>query len=141
MEITIQGKTYPLHFGMRFIKELDDKYNVDQGVKFGTGVKTIYSRLNTSDPYALFEALHASLNTKDGFNLTVDQFEKWVDSLESDEEYVDFFDKFVTALSTARMTKPLIEAADKDTETVQKMMEKVVMDNLKKNLPGNNTEK
>ncbi|HJE96319.1 MAG TPA: tail assembly chaperone [Ligilactobacillus acidipiscis] len=140
MEITLEGKTYPLHFGLKFIKELDEKYNQNQGIKFGIGVKTIYARLNSSDPFAMYEALHAALNTEDGVDLTESMFEDWVDDLPNDKAYTDFFDKFVKEFKSARMTKPLIKQSDKDTKAVEKMMEKVVTDNLKKNLQADNTE-
>ena len=141
MEITLKGKTYPLHFGMKFIKELDEKYNQDNGIKFGTGVKTIYARLNSSDPFAMFEALHASLNTEDGVDLTEAMFEEWVDGLPNDEAYTDFFDNYVKALKNARLTKPLIKQSDKDTEIVQGMMEQVIKQNLEQSLQGNSTKK
>lgn len=141
MEITLNGKNYPLHFGMKFIKELDDKYNQDNGIKMGTGVQTIYARLNSSDPFAMFEALHASLNTEDGIDLTETMFEDWVDELPNDKAYTDFFEKYVKELKKARLTRQLIKQSDKDTEAVRKMMEQVVKENLEKNLPGNNIEK
>lgn len=140
MEIKIQGKVYPLHFGMKFVRELDKKYNQDQGIKFGIGVKTIYARLNSSDPFALYEALHASLNGDDGIDVTMDMFDEWVNSLPDDDGYTDFFEEYVTALKNARMAKPLIEAADKDTAAVEKMMEKVVTENLKQNLQVTSTK-
>lgn len=134
MKITIDGTEYKLHFGVAFIHELDEKHNFKTaGGTFGTGVNNIYARLQTPNPYPLYEALHAALITQ--IDLTEDQFDDWVDSLKSVKEFTDFFDKFVKQLETQRQTKPLItnykkvmkdlEKQSQETlETVQKSLEK-----------------
>lgn len=120
MFVKIEGKNYPLHFGIGFVRELDTKYKTGTEVEFGTGVTSIYARLQSPNPYALYEAMHAALMPE--LDLTEEQFDAWVDGFNSEREYVNFFGRFVKELKKARQTKPLI-----------RNYEQIVKEILKKN--------
>lgn len=119
MQVTIGDKTYTLKFGISFIKELDEIYKVvNEGIEFGTGVNMIYLKIQGSNPYPLYQALHAALNTQ--IDLTEDQFDNLIDSFESDKAYAAFFKQLQKQLEVQRQTGTLISAFKK---TMKKMEE------------------
>lgn len=62
MEFKINGKDYDLKFGLRFIRELDNRYKVDyQGLKFGMGVNLAFMGLNQYNPTTLTDIIQASV--------------------------------------------------------------------------------
>ena len=59
MNITISGKEYGVYFGMKFIRELDKKYYIDErGLRFGAGLETVMINLFTGNPAALSDVLY-----------------------------------------------------------------------------------
>lgn len=112
MEITLNEKKYKLHFGIGFVKELDEKYSTEVfNTKFGAGVNTIYAKLQTPNPYPLYQALHAALNTQ--IDLTEENFDNWVDGLPDDKPYTEFLGKVLHEMETSPQTKFLISAYKK----------------------------
>lgn len=133
MYVKIDGKNYELHFGVRFVRELDKKYSIEGPVEFGTGVNNIYARLQSPNPYALYEALHAALQPD--LDLTEKEFDIWVDSFKSEQEYTRFFGLFTKELKNHRQTRPLVKNYEKVMNEVKKQFEK------EKNLKAQDTMK
>lgn len=107
MKITLNQKEYKLNFGVGFVIALDKQYNTELlDIEFGTGVNTMYMRLQSDNPSALYEVLKATLVGQ--YELTETDFDAWVDSLESDEAYTSFFKELLTNLETRRQTGRLI---------------------------------
>lgn len=122
MKITLNGKEYPLNFGIGFIHTLDGYFHdEDNPAEFGTGVNMIWLQSQNGNPYPMFQALRASLQGE--FDLTENEFDKWVDGLESDKEYTSFFKEFFKTLETKRMTGNIIATYKKNLAKLQKMVE------------------
>ena len=135
MEVVIDNQSYKLHFGVRFVEELDKKSSLDAGpIKFGTGVTSIYAKLHSPNPYPMYEALHAALITQ--IDLTEDQFDVWVDSFKTDKQYENFFDKFIKELKNARQTKFLIRNYEQQMQELTKEAE-----TAEKETPKQSTQK
>lgn len=123
MKITLNGTEYPLNFGVGFIRALDKIYGVGiVNVEYGLGVNSVYMKMQSSDPYALFETLQAALTGE--HDLTEEEFDQWVDSLESDKVYTSFFKELLTNLETRRQTGTLISNYKKTLKKIEKEMKK-----------------
>ena len=61
MIIEIKDKEYEVHFGIAFVRAVDEKfYSTGAGnVKYGTGVETYVGKLMTGDVVALADILYA----------------------------------------------------------------------------------
>ncbi|KRL40734.1 tail assembly chaperone [Liquorilactobacillus nagelii] len=131
MDINLKGQRYKLHFGIGFIKELDEIFKSEvMDIEFGTGVNTIYVKLQTPNPYPLYQALHAALNTQ--IDLKEEEFDEWVDSLPTMKAFTDFFDKFVKELENQRQTKPLISNYKKTLAEMAKKVQEEAKGHLSK---------
>lgn len=129
MDINLKGQRYKLHFGIGFIKELDEIFKSEvMDIEFGTGVNTIYVKLQSPNPYPLYQALHAALNTQ--IDLTEEDFDEWVDSLPNEKTFTDFFDKFVKELEMQRQTKPLILRYKKTLAEMAKKVQEETKEHL-----------
>lgn len=127
MRVKIDGEMYDLNFGVGFVRELDQAHKIEGAVEFGTGVTSLYARLHSPNPYALYEAMHAALQPE--LELTEEMFDRWVDSFKTEREYTNFFDLLLKEFKKQRQTKPLIrnyeQVMAQITKKQQKMQEKV----------------
>lgn len=122
MKITLNGTEYQLHFGVGFVRALDKIHSVDVGgIEYGTGVNMTYMKLQGSNPYILFQTLQAALIGE--YDLTEEDFDKWVDSLESDKAYTSFFKELLTNLEKQRQTGTLISNYKKTLKDLEKQAE------------------
>ena len=66
MVLNINGNDYEVHFGIGFVRKLDEKYFVtnQSGVKFGTGLETKIPMLLANDAVTLSEFLYEGTCTE-----------------------------------------------------------------------------
>lgn len=118
MKITIKGAEQQLHFGIFFIKELDEKYFMDQGsIQFGQGINTAFMKLKNQDPVILFDVLSAALNTRT--TLTGFDFDEFFCS-KTEKEIEELCDQLVKKLETEPMTAPNVKKLKKAIKDLQK---------------------
>lgn len=103
MVITIQGKEYELHFGIKFIRGMDEKYFYeDSGIKYGAGLELVYAKLVNHSPVALADVLWMATNTLTNrpTPAAVDRF------LEEECEDIDALcDEVVNELKNGKITR------------------------------------
>lgn len=102
MVISIRDNDYELHFGIKFIRELDERHFVeDDGVQFGAGLEILYPRLVTGNPVVLSEIIWTATNTlpKRPLPVLVDEYIESVDDLDA------LFDEVISQLKNGKVTK------------------------------------
>lgn len=123
MKINLKGKEYQLNFGIGFIHAMDQIYNTEVGgIEYGTGVNTIYIKLQGTNPYDIFLAIQAAL--KNEYDFTEEDFDEWVESFKSDKEYVGFIKELSKTLETQRSTGNLIKAYKQGMKQIEKELQK-----------------
>lgn len=102
-QIEINGKTYDLHFGIDFIREMDKRHEVSgNGVKFGMGIQSAVVYLQDFNPVIIADIILSATHTLKSIPSLAD-IETWIEEQGDDLEKV--FDDFLSALKTAPMTK------------------------------------
>lgn len=112
MTLTIDGKEYTLHFGLDFIRELDQIYRGgNANYSFGMGMNSVYIYLTQGNPVILLDLIHAGLITekKRPSKAKIEEF-----ILENDMNKM--FDDFFTALREAKATQVMMARMDKEEE-------------------------
>lgn len=113
-QIEIKGKTYDLHFGIDFIREMDKRHEVSgNGVKFGMGVQAAVVYLQDLNPVVIADIILSATHTLKSIPSLAD-IEAWIEDQGENIEKV--FDDFLTALKTAPMTKLKVEKTLKAME-------------------------
>lgn len=113
-QIEIKGKTYDLHFGIDFIREMDKRYTTSgNGVKFGMGVQAAVVYLQDLNPVVIADIILSATHTLKSIPSLAD-IEAWIEDQGENIEKV--FDDFLTALKTAPMTKLKVEKTLKAME-------------------------
>lgn len=108
MTLTIDGKEYTLHFGLDFIRKLDQIYRAGSNeYNFGMGINSAYIYLSQANPVILFDLIYAGLIT-DKERPSKAKIEEFI--LDSDIEKL--CDDFFTALREAKATKGMIAKID-----------------------------
>ena len=106
-EITINGKEYPIKFGLRFIRELDKIYNIDQkGLRFGVGLTVIAQRLAMLDVTVIPTIIKLALSKEDSKNITMEMLDEWV---ENQDDLGALCENFIIKLETSKATKPQMD--------------------------------
>lgn len=114
MEFNINGKKYTLKFGMKFAREMDKVFKVDQhGLEFGMGISMAFMNLSQSNPTVLTDIiLAATAHEKNALSVSdVDE------ALETYAEENDGFGKLFDDIQTALGKSPVAK------DTVQKFQE------------------
>lgn len=63
MKFEIAEKEYELHFGIKFVRQLDELYRVDyQGLEFGMGVNFAFLGLNQYNPATLGDVIRSAVS-------------------------------------------------------------------------------
>lgn len=98
MEITINDVSYQLHFGIKFIKAMDERHNRTQdGETFGIGVQWAAAHLMDHNGLALEDVIASALVTSPT-KPSIDDIDKWIE----DQEDIDkVCDDFLSELKTA----------------------------------------
>lgn len=118
MEITINGKVHQLHFGIKFLRELDEKnYRMEGPIRFGLGAQMAFTKLQLNDLLMLFDVLKAGLNTE--MTLSDALFDEFYNSLtekEIDQLYKNLVKNLETQPSTVRIIKAFKKAMKQGVE-------------------------
>lgn len=65
MELKINGEVKVFIFGIRFVRELDKKFFIENnGMKFGTGLSTKLIEIHSGSIVALADVLHCATSTE-----------------------------------------------------------------------------
>lgn len=108
-QVTINGKTYPLTYGMEFFRYLDEHAGVkSEGIGLGAGLEMTVSRLyipgNIVAFYDLIKAGTATLKQKP----SNDDIEEWIfENTEDGGEKLR--ESFLTTLKNSRLTSRVID--------------------------------
>lgn len=101
-EISIGKKTYPLYYGIDFIREMDKRYAITgHGLHFGAGMQSALYYLEQGNPVILVDIILSATHTLKSIPSVAD-IEEW---LAEQEDFEKVFEAFLSALETAPMTK------------------------------------
>lgn len=128
MTIAINGETYPLRFGIKFLKEINQ---VEDGLIMAV------AGLLEGDVEEVFRMLKASMNTHDA--VTVEQLEEYIEFDADIDKLVEDFLLILPAMNTTKKIvsrslprlKKLQENQEKMQDLTMKEMEAEVLDKLK----------
>ena len=102
MQIEINGKEIDLNFGIRFIRELDEKYNlVVAGKKVGVGIEETIPRILMGNVVALEDVIYAATWTAKK-RPTLSEMDDFIDGVEDIEA---LFEEVIEELKKQNATK------------------------------------
>ncbi len=102
MVMEIKGAEYEVHFGIKFIRELDKKYEIErENMKFGAGLEMIVPLLLGYDATKLSEVLYLSTCTekKRPNQESVDEY------VENHEDIEKLFEEVLDELKNSNATR------------------------------------
>lgn len=114
MVLTINGKECNVHFGIKFIRELDKKNFLEKdGVRFGAGLELKAPPLHSYDTVALSEILHAGTCCMEKGRPSVDDIDRYVENYDKLEE---LFDEVLSELKKGNATKLKMKQLEENIE-------------------------
>lgn len=118
MEITLHGQKVQLYFGIRFIREMDNRYFTGNEVaKYGVGLENAYDKLKNHDLVMLDDVLASATATQ--FIFTDKDFDEFYS--ETDPKEIDkICDELAKNLLTQPMTKKRVTTFKKNLDEVGK---------------------
>lgn len=119
MVLKINDNEYEVHFGIGFVRKLDEKYFVKNqaGIKFGTGLETKIPFLLTGDVVTLSELLYEG-TCAEKKRPTQAQVDTYVDNVEDIEA---LFDEVVEELKKHNATKTKIRELQENLRKQEKV--------------------
>lgn len=112
MEIILNGKTYNLNFGLRFLDDIDQRFGVTMEVEGQTiksnvsGLHMAMTGLSTKSPSTLAKVLLcATAGEKQQPSMA--ELERFIESLIEKEEYDTFYDELLDELGK----QPIVRVA------------------------------
>lgn len=103
MEITLNDKKYDLHFGLRFLDEINKRFGVTMDVEGQTiqsnisGLHMAMTGLSQKSPSALAKVIQCA--TADARQKpSIKELETFIGKLIEDEKYDDFYDELLDEL-------------------------------------------
>ena len=109
-DIIINGTSYPLKFGMKFLREVNKRNAVPvegmKGVTENVGMKWMVAELMDNSVEALADAIFTANKTETP-RLTLPEIDEFLDSEETDIDGV--FNDVIGFLETANATKRLVQ--------------------------------
>lgn len=107
MVLSIKNKEYELHFGVAFIRALDNKYFTQGagGAKFGLGVEVSVPKLMSGDAVALADMLYEATASEKSRPSQKD-VDSYVDSVEDIDA---LFEEVIEELKNSNATKKKME--------------------------------
>ncbi|WP_461241131.1 tail assembly chaperone [Paucilactobacillus sp. N302-9] len=112
MQLEFNGKVYTEKFGIKFLRELNKKYKVEQdGMEFGVGLQGLLVELFANNVVSLIDALSLA-NQTEKVKFTQDQL---IDAIENGEIDVEkLYDEVLSALKESNMTKMTVKNFEKN---------------------------
>lgn len=102
MQIKIGEVECTLRFGLKFIRELDEKYYIERaGVKYGTALENKIPFILTKDPVTLAEFIYSATATEEK-RPTQDQVDAYI---EEAEDIDALFNEVTSELKNSNVTK------------------------------------
>ena len=102
MQIKINGIDHTLRFGLKFIRELDEKYYFEKnGVKFGATLEDRVPLIFSHDPVTLADFLYSATATEDN-RPTRDQIDTYIEECEDIDK---LFEEVLSELKNSNITK------------------------------------
>lgn len=96
-EVTIDGKDYPLYFGLDFIRTLDKFHEIErEGLTFGAGLVRVMMGLTQCNPITLQEVMLAATCTHKPTPPSAQAIELWLyeqDMEQLAEDFLAYLDK------------------------------------------------
>lgn len=109
MQLKINGKDQELHFGVRFVRELDIVAGVKQeGISFGFGLTKTLPALTSFDPAVLSDVIYAATITNSP-RPSRDDVDNFVDSVEDVKTLEKMFDDVNTEMNKANAIKAALK--------------------------------
>lgn len=138
MQIEINGKEIDLNFGIRFIRELDEKYNLTvAGKKVGVGIEETIPRILMGNVVALEDVIYAATWTEKK-RPTLSEMDDFIDGVEDIEalfnEVIEELKKQnATKKRTASAVAGMTAQAEEINETKKKLQttEKILKKSMK----------
>ena len=118
MDLKINGKDYPLSFGLDFIAALDGKHYVEpNGIKLGQGLTAAVANIQLGNPTILIDLIQAATITEK-IKPTLLEIKTFIENDVKDVEALmdDFFDAFTKAPMTKFLLKRITTAAEQATQ-------------------------
>lgn len=121
MEVKINGRTYPLHFGLGFLNEVNKHESAKMEVEGQTmstgmmGMQLFNSSLQVYDPVALAKVIQYATSTEQQKPAKKD-IEAYVDQLIEKEEYYDVYDELNEELGKQPVVQVAIQGAERMTK-------------------------
>ena len=118
MVVTINGKDYKLHFGIGFVRALDEKYNIQNasGAKFGLGLSTKVPMLIGGDPVTLSELIYEGMCTEEK-RPTQKEVDAYIDNTEDmDALFGEVLEELKKQNATRKTTLDLIASMKEEEE-------------------------
>ena len=118
MVVLINDKELTLHFGIKFLRELDEKrFYENNGARVGAGLELIGIELLGGNPVALSEIIYTALNTESNRPTHAD-VDRYLESL--DEKALDkLFTEVTNELKKSAMCGKKIKAMEKAIANAQ----------------------
>lgn len=106
MIVQINGTEYELHFGIKFVRELDKAHHIDhEGLQFGAGVEMLYPLLVNGNPTALSEIIWTATNTEKA-RPTLQQIDEYLESLDDLDSLIS---EVSSELKNGKMTRKQVQ--------------------------------
>lgn len=117
MVLNIKEKEFEVHFGIKFIRELDKaNYFVKEGAKFGAGLELKIPMLFTYDTVALSEVIYAGTCSQK-VRPTVNDIDEYVENYEDIEK---LFDEVISELKKENATRLKMKQLTEELEKQKK---------------------
>lgn len=116
MELTVNGKTKELKFGIGFIRELDKIYKADlHGFAFGMGLTMGMAQLRQYNPTALSDVVRAAVKG----NLSLQKVDELIEEYAEENDGLDsLFQEIIEEVGKSAVTKATLakmtEAAENE---------------------------
>lgn len=106
MQIKINGIDHTLRFGLKFIRELDEKYYFEKnGVKFGATLEDRVPLIFSRDPVTLSDFLYSATSTEEN-RPTRDQIDTYIEECEDIDK---LFEEVLSELKNSNVTRSRVE--------------------------------
>lgn len=106
MELNINNQDFSFKFGVKFVRELDKKFPIEQeGIQFGMGLTAkVYPELQTANIATLADVLFLANRTEKP-KLSLSEIEDYVDDCEDIEALFDEVIKNITESNSGKLLK------------------------------------